>query len=45
MSTFNLLVNGRPHRFESWDPAQPLLYVLRNELRLHGAKFGCGEGQ
>ena len=45
MSTFNLLVNGKPHRIESWDPAQPLLYVLRNELRLHGAKFGCGEGQ
>ena len=27
------------------DPDVPLLYVLRNELRLHGAKFGCGLGQ
>lgn len=45
MSTFDLLVNGRQQRVESWDPEQPLLYVLRNDLRLHGAKFGCGEGQ
>ena len=45
MSTFDLLVNGKQHRIESWDPEQPLLYALRNDLRLHGAKFGCGEGQ
>ncbi|MGD8418431.1 MAG: (2Fe-2S)-binding protein, partial [Pseudomonadales bacterium] len=24
------------------DPATPLIYVLRNELLLHGAKLGCG---
>jgi nicotinate dehydrogenase subunit A len=30
---------------ESWDPDQPLLYVLRNSLNLHGPKFGCGLGQ
>ena len=30
---------------ESWDPGQPLLYVLRNSLGLHAAKFGCGLGQ
>jgi nicotinate dehydrogenase subunit A len=30
---------------DSWDAEQPLLYVLRNGLRLHGAKFGCGLGQ
>jgi nicotinate dehydrogenase subunit A len=30
---------------ESWDPAQPLLYVLRNQLGFHGAKFGCGLAQ
>jgi nicotinate dehydrogenase subunit A len=24
------------------DPDTPLIYVLRNELQLHGAKFGCG---
>ncbi len=27
------------------DPATPLLYVLRGELKLNGAKFGCGLGQ
>jgi nicotinate dehydrogenase subunit A len=45
VSAFDLLVNGKRHRIESWDPEQPLLYALRNDLRLHGAKFGCGEGQ
>ena len=45
MSTFDLYVNGRRHLVESWDPEQPLLYVLRNALGLHGAKYGCGEGQ
>ena len=30
---------------ESWDPEQPLLYVLRDGLELHGPKFGCGLGQ
>ena len=45
MASYNLLVNGKRQRVESWDPAQPLLYLLRNELQLHGAKFGCGLGQ
>ena len=27
------------------DGATPLLYVLRDDLRLNGAKFGCGLGQ
>jgi nicotinate dehydrogenase subunit A len=27
------------------DPATPLLYVLRDDLSLHGPKFGCGLGQ
>lgn len=27
------------------DPERPLLYVLRDELNLTGAKYGCGEGQ
>lgn len=26
-------------------PSSPLLYVLRDELKLNGAKFGCGLGQ
>jgi aerobic-type carbon monoxide dehydrogenase small subunit (CoxS/CutS family) len=42
--TLILQVNGQAQRVES-DPATPLLYVLRNELGLHGAKFGCGLGQ
>ena len=37
-------VNGRAHEVEA-DPATPLLYVLREELKLNGAKFGCGLGQ
>jgi nicotinate dehydrogenase subunit A len=45
VSTFELHVNGQMHSVESWAPEQPLLYVLRNDLGLHGAKFGCGEGQ
>ena len=39
-----LTVNGVKHRVAT-DPTTPLLYVLRNELRLNGAKFGCGLGQ
>jgi nicotinate dehydrogenase subunit A len=44
MASYELNVNGRRQRVDSWDPAQPLLYVLRNALQLHGPKFGCGEG-
>ncbi len=39
-----LQVNGRPHTIDA-DPATPLLYVLREQLQLNGAKFGCGLGQ
>jgi nicotinate dehydrogenase subunit A len=39
-----LLVNGAAHRLDI-DPATPLLYALRGELGLNGAKFGCGLGQ
>ncbi|HLB78403.1 MAG TPA: (2Fe-2S)-binding protein [Candidatus Dormibacteraeota bacterium] len=45
MAQYRLQVNGRAAAVESWDPAQPLLYVLRNALGLHGPKFGCGLGQ
>src|SRR4249920_1790725 len=45
MPTYTLRVNGRSASVESWDPDQPLLYVLRNQLGLHAAKFGCGLGQ
>jgi nicotinate dehydrogenase subunit A len=37
-------VNGRVHEVDA-DPDTPLLYVLRNDLALNGAKFGCGLGQ
>jgi nicotinate dehydrogenase subunit A len=43
--TYSFRVNGRRVSVESWDPDQPLLYVLRNQLGLHGAKYGCGLGQ
>ncbi|WFP74840.1 (2Fe-2S)-binding protein [Mesorhizobium sp. WSM4906] len=39
-----LNVNGAAHDVDV-DPATPLLYVLRNDLKLNGAKFGCGLGQ
>ena len=39
-----LNVNGASARAEV-DPATPLLYVLRDDLGLHAAKFGCGLGQ
>jgi len=42
---YNFHVNQRTVTVESWDPGQPLLYVLRNSLGLHAAKFGCGLGQ
>jgi nicotinate dehydrogenase subunit A len=40
----SLKVNGAAHEIDV-DPTTPLLYVLRNDLNLHGAKFGCGLGQ
>ena len=42
--TTSLQINGQQQQVES-DPATPLLYVLRDELKLNGAKFGCGLGQ
>jgi len=45
MPKYNFQLNGRAVSVESWDAAQPLLYVLRNALGLHGAKFGCGLAQ
>jgi nicotinate dehydrogenase subunit A len=39
-----LKVNGTTHDIDA-DPATPLLYVLRNDLALNGAKYGCGLGQ
>jgi nicotinate dehydrogenase subunit A len=39
-----LSVNGRKHELDV-EPETPLLYVLRDELALNGAKYGCGLGQ
>jgi nicotinate dehydrogenase subunit A len=39
-----LTVNGREHSVDA-EPDTPLLYVLRDDLGLNGAKFGCGLGQ
>jgi aerobic-type carbon monoxide dehydrogenase small subunit (CoxS/CutS family) len=40
----DLVVNGVARRVQT-DPERPLLWVLRNDLDLTGAKYGCGEGQ
>jgi nicotinate dehydrogenase subunit A len=45
MPDYKFRVNGGAVSVNSWDPDQPLLYVLRNSLGLHGPKFGCGLGQ
>ena len=38
-------INGRAHVLDGIDPDTPLLWVLRDELRLVGAKYGCGIAQ
>ena len=40
----NLKVNGASRSVPA-EPDTPLLYVLRNDLELNGAKFGCGLAQ
>jgi len=45
LANYQFRVNGRTVAIDSWDPDQPLLYLLRNSLGLHGPKFGCGLGQ
>jgi nicotinate dehydrogenase subunit A len=39
-----ITVNGRHYRVQA-APDTPLLYVLRNDLHLYAAKFGCGLAQ
>lgn len=39
-----LEVNGEVREVDA-DPAEPLLWVLRDRLALTGTKFGCGEGE
>lgn len=38
-------INGEEHVLENVDPSTPLLWVLRDHLRLVGAKYGCGIAQ
>ena len=40
----SLTVNGQVHQVDA-EPDTPLLYVLRDDLELNGAKYGCGLGQ
>ena len=42
--SLEILVNGTTHQVDA-DPETSLLSVLRNQLNLTGAKYGCGEGQ
>ncbi len=41
----SLHVNGKSQEIDVADPSTPLLYVLRDNLGLHGPRFGCGLGQ
>jgi nicotinate dehydrogenase subunit A len=45
MPTYTCRINGRTASIQSWDPDQPILYLLRNALGLTGTKPGCGLGQ
>jgi nicotinate dehydrogenase subunit A len=44
MKEITLKVNGRQHLL-TVDPETPLLFVLNDELRLRGPRFGCGMAQ
>jgi isoquinoline 1-oxidoreductase subunit alpha len=41
MATFELTVNGRKQAVTA-DPGTPLLWVLRDDLKMTGTKYGCG---
>jgi nicotinate dehydrogenase subunit A len=45
LEKYSFQLNGRKVTVESWDAGQPVLYLLRNALGLHGPKFGCGLAQ
>jgi len=44
MAKLSLRVNGKSQVIDA-DPEMPLLYALRNDLKLNGPKFGCGLAQ
>lgn len=39
----NLKVNGQVKKYDG-DPEMPLLWFLRDDLKLTGTKYGCGQG-
>jgi len=41
METYKLTVNGQTKKV-TVDPSTPLLWVLREELKMTGTKYGCG---
>ncbi len=45
MAKKSLNVNGKRVSITYDDPQMPLLYALRDNLGLHGPRFGCGLGQ
>lgn len=45
MPVLSVVVNGAPVSIDPIDPQMPLLWVLRETLRLTGTKYGCGMGQ
>ena len=44
-ANYTLRVNGKSRTMRVDDPGMPLLYALRNNLDLHGPRFGCGLAQ
>ena len=44
MPTYTLRINGKAHEVEA-EADDSLLSVLRDDLDLTGAQYGCGEGQ
>ncbi|UJH90966.1 (2Fe-2S)-binding protein [Antarcticibacterium sp. 1MA-6-2] len=44
MAEFNVSINGESHRLDV-DPNTPLLWVLRDHMKLVGTKYGCGIAQ
>ena len=44
MQTYQLIVNGESHTTTS-EPDKPLLWILRDQLKLKGTKYGCGIAQ
>ncbi len=41
MANYKLTINGKPREVHV-DPSTPLLWVLREELKMTGTKYGCG---